>query len=250
MPEGYIIGEGYVGKKFKELIQPNWIGTHRSAQPGCEVFDWLLRETWGNLKKAEYCLITCPLKEGSDLIFAEFAEYVRNQFENVIILSSTSVFLEFGGTSNPVNEESVLNLNSHQVKREQVLMRNGAVVLNLAGIYGINRSPVSWLLSQKIHPNKLFVNVIHVEDVVKIVDRIFKKKLEKERFIVSDGKAHYWETIINFCKEKNILSPEFKRTGTQDPKNRYITNRKLLKALPSDYEFVNLYTFIENTAII
>ena len=245
--EGFIIGEGYVGKKFKE-IQPNWVGTHCTDQPGCVKFDWLLRDTWSNLQKSDFCLLTCSLKEGSDLVFSEFSDFLLETFEQVIVLGSTSAFLEYGSLANPVNEESVLHLNSPQVRREQFLLKNGATIFNLTGIYGPMRSPVTWLKHQRVNPSKMSVNLIHVDDIVKIIDRFFKKGIDKERVILNDGEVHLWTNIIDFCKQKSLLPPDFKRTGSRDPQNRYVSNKKLLKLLPSDYQFTNLYHFLESEA--
>ncbi|MEM7182380.1 MAG: hypothetical protein AAF518_15810 [Spirochaetota bacterium] len=245
-PEGYIIGEGYVGSYFKNSHR-EWIGTHREVHSNDKtvIFDTMVRKTWKNLSQANCCLITCPLREGSDFVFKELLHFLKEHFSMIVLLSSTSVFLEKGSQQISINEESVLDPTKTQVKREEQLLSIGASVLTLSGIYGLNRSPLTWLQKNLVSNNKLFVNLIHVEDIVEIITRVFQKKIQGERYIVSDGQKHYWETIIEFCKEKGMLAPEFQRTKQKEPIHRYLSNKKLLKILPSDFTFQNLYQFLE-----
>ncbi|MCB1159811.1 MAG: hypothetical protein H7A25_20985 [Leptospiraceae bacterium] len=243
-PEGYVLGDGYVGSAFRQT-QKGWLGTHRQKTEDSIIFDWLLKDTWQNLGPAKDCLITCPLREGSNYIFNDFLHFLNHNFEHIVVISSISIYLEYGTPYNPVNEESVLDYNSHQLQREQALMKSGAVVLNCSGIYGPGKNPIDWLRKQLVSPQKTHVNLIHVDDLAKIIDRVFKKNFEKERFIVSDGISHNWEELIKFAKEKGFLPESFQREGKKGRQDRFISNKKLLKHLPSDFEFSNLYEYLE-----
>lgn len=242
---GLILGAGYVGSRFL-ASHPDWGSTHTTHVEGSIQFNWLLRKTWSNLYKAESCITAFPFKEGSDSLFREFEDFLFKNFQNVIILSSIGSFIEYGTLQNPIDEESILNLQQNQVKREQSLFKNGAIVLNLAGVYGIDRSPLNWLKNEKIQSNKIYVNLIHVDDIVNIIDRIIKKGMSKERYIVSDGISYQWEDIIQFCKDNQFLESSYIRKKRGDKQDRFLSTKKLLKILPNDYIFQNLYQFLKD----
>ena len=234
---GIILGQGYVGGFFKESF-PTWDGTSRSGGKGKIKFDWLDESTWKNLPSRTNCLITFNMSEGDEYLFCKFKEFCFNRFNKIIALGSTSAFVNGNSPEKPLSESSTLNIDNIRVYRENLFQSDGAMVLRLTGIYGPNRSPVTWLKKQLVSAKKKHVNLIHVHDIIWIMAWFFRNFEQGKSYILSDGEEHRWDDIIKWGKENGQLESSFKLVKESSKRPvKYISNKSLKNTLPQDFTF-------------
>lgn len=227
-----VLGKGYVGSAFCERF-PDTVGTRRKVtRKETPSFDLENSATWKNLPKSDTVVWTFPATPLNKV--QEFYESKLSDCQNLIVLGSTSRYV-VKRQKQRIDENSEIDTNILRVQGEEYLKSKGATILALAGIYGPDRDPVNWLYKGLIKNPKKMLNLIHLEDIINIIDYFIKNPSPGETYNLADGEAKSWQEI----GEKagfHFRMPEERELS------KIITNQKIKELLPEDYKFRDLYT--------
>ncbi|NBW82386.1 hypothetical protein EBR21_11590 [bacterium] len=238
-----ILGAGYVGKSLCEFLAAtcdvrlatrsgNSGGKGTLSSPLC--FELQRRETWSSVDSAEAVVWTFPAAstEADVALAVEFCSTLRERKISVLVLASTSCFV----VANPhalVDESFELDLTQVRVRAEEALRHKGCFILALAGIYGPGRDPCSWLRRGLIKSGGNFINLIHRDDINKMVFNWIMNPVEGVRINASDGRHRLWSELLDQLKTQGMIERECNPFLVQEPQpgSKRIDNRLLLKEL-------------------
>lgn len=221
-----VLGMGFVGEWFCKthtLSQatsrnPSGIKSSKLAS-GQQLIEFQLsrRETWKNIPAISNVLWTFPAASDPEEVncAVEFFSTVLLG-RNVLVLGSTSAYESFH-SDEKITEESKLKMEDPRVKAEENIRQLGASVLHLAGIFGENRDPLSWVQRGMIKNGASYVNLIHVRDILRTAEAWFKNPLASERLNLSNGKPKRWNQIVEELKVMKELSLDFKLPESWPP---------------------------------
>ena len=227
-----VLGKGYVGKTYCEKY-PDAIGTRRKVtHKDTPSFDLENPATWKNLPKAETIIWTFPATPLEKV--QKFYEEKLQDCKNLIVLGSTSRYI-IKRQKQRIDEDSPIDTSILRVQGEEFLKQQGATILALAGIYGPDRDPVNWLYKGLIRNPKKMLNLIHLDDIISILDHFVHSPTKGETFNLSDGEAKSWMEI----GEKAGF--HFRMPGEREL-SKIIINKKIKDRLPKDYKFKELYS--------
>ncbi len=237
-----LLGCGFVGiHLLKELEKQNFqvFPTSRDpdknqflkSHPNKIRFDINEPLTYQNIPDNCEIIWLFPAKPLAKVI--EFYNFIAAKSKIRIVLGTTSSYLAKSGI---IDESSELDLTKARVQGENFLLSKGAVILALSGIYNKERHPFSWLNKGLIKNSNKSVNLIHINDISKIILEIMASELSQERFNVSDGVKYWWKDIWKTGNEKGYVfagcPPE------SEAEDRLISNNKL-RILLGNYKFEN-----------
>ncbi|MEN9825209.1 MAG: hypothetical protein RI953_954 [Pseudomonadota bacterium] len=238
-----ILGAGYVGKSLCEVLAATFdvrLATRSGSSSGdgsvfaplC--FELQRRETWSSVGSADAVVWTFPaaLNDVDIALAVEFCSTLRDKNIPVLVLASTSCFV----VSDPqtlVDESFGLDLTQVRVRAEEELRRKGCCILALSGIYGPGRDPSSWLRRGLIKSGGNFINLIHRDDVNKIVFNWIEKPVGGLRINASDGRHRLWSELLEQLKKHGMIEPELNPFSNLDANasSKRIDNRLLMKEL-------------------
>lgn len=202
-----ILGAGYVGRALLARF-PHADATHRqrSAAPRTHVFDLDEPQSWGNPPLAgRHVIWTFPAAPLARV--RQFHEARLQQAAGLIVLGSTSAYrlaLSDEDAVATIDESAALDLDQPRVQGEEWLRGQGAMVLQLAGIFGPGREPVDWLRSGRIQDGAKLVNLIHVDDILSVIAHLLAQPMPGRRLNVANGEPLAWRE----------LAAKFQRLGT------------------------------------
>ena len=230
-----ILGRGHVGKALHKANE-NFLFTNRKkSHPGQIAFDLENRTTWKNIPKVENIVWTFPAKPLE--LVQEFYEERLSNVKNLLVLASTSCYIN-KRQKEKVDENTPINTDIIRVKGEEFLRSKGAVILCLAGIYDEDRNPLNWLRKNLIRNPKKVVNLVHTDDIVKIIEHFLKHPTPGERFNVCDGFPRTWQEI------GDRIGFEFRMEGEREV-SKLLNNDKIKAVLPKDFKFRPLFDLWE-----
>jgi len=252
-----IVGSGYTGRYLAKALTKasrRFFATSRDPNRHLAMlaettrlhFDLQRPETWINIPSEAdivWCFPAMPL----DLV-GPCAEALKAGERRLVVLGSTSAYDtgELHHYPPPwLDETAPIDLSRPRVQGEEYLRKEqGAIVLRVAGIYGPDRNPLSWIKAGKVGPSRRFVNLIHVEDLADICLLALEKGGRGEVYNVSDGAPRTWEDIcVAACDRWGVSSPA--GTLAQEPGKR-IDTRKLRDRLPIRLRHLDLYESLES----
>jgi len=252
-----ILGTGYTGRRLiARLSQASapFFATSRDPDRHLAMlpettrlhFDLQRPETWINIPidaDIVWCFPAMPL----DLV-GPCAEALKARERRLVVLGSTSAYDTGESHHYPppwLDETAPIDLSRPRVQGEEYLRKKqGAIVLRVAGIYGPDRNPLSWIKAGKVGPSRRFVNLIHVEDLADICLLALEKGGRGEVYNVSDGAPRTWEDICIAARDRwGVSSPA--GTLTHEPGKR-IDTRKLCEALHVQFRHPDLYESLES----
>ena len=115
--------------------------------------------------------------------------------KKVIFISSTSVYPNLNQVMNEDNE----TLDTPLFQIEELFRNNQkfeTTIIRFAGLFGNNRNPGNWFKNGRRIPNpEGFVNMIHQDDCIAIIEEIIKQ--------------NYWNTTFNACSNHHPTRREF-----------------------------------------
>lgn len=159
----------------------------------------------------------------------------KSNVTNVIFISSTSVYPSL----NKEMTEEDDTVHSPLAEIENLFRNNEnfqTTILRFAGLFGGNRQPVNWFVDRKIPHPKGYVNMIHREDCIAIIQQIIKQNVFGEVF---NACANHHPTredfYINARKSLGKPIPEFDDSKLLEYK--IISSEKLQKVL--NYQFIH-----------
>ena len=119
-----------------------------------------------------------------------------------------------------------------RTRTEEALRKRGACILQLAGIFGPERDPVSWYQRGLIRTGLAYLNLIHLRDIVSITQRILEiQHVAGERFNLSNGDPKTHLEIVENLKKAGRLPPEFSIPAIQKVGSKKVSNEKIKKLL-------------------
>jgi nucleoside-diphosphate-sugar epimerase len=181
----------------------------------------------------------------------------------LIYISSTSVYGQQDGSwidedspCEPVTESGRICLEAEQLLECHRLGAR-ACILRLAGIYGPDRIPRREALAR---PEPLavssdaYLNLIHVDDAVTVIDAVARHAAPATRYLVADGhpviRADFYAHLAALC---GLSAPRFTapadegRASARGATNKRASNRRLLAQLKPN---LNYPTYREGLAAV
>ena len=167
------------------------------------------------------------------------ASIEKSSIQKVVFISSTSVY---SNSASPITEESEV-ISSPLVEIEKLFQNNSkfnTTVIRFGGLIGYDRKPGNFhSVGKKIDNPDGFVNMIHRDDCIQIIEQIITKNI--------------WGEVLNACADTHPIrrdfyskaaiilgriTPEFNENGITQTK--VISSSKLKKLLFFDFRFPNL----------
>ncbi|MFZ9594864.1 MAG: hypothetical protein ACO3A2_02175 [Bdellovibrionia bacterium] len=220
-----ILGGGYVGSRVAEKY-PEARVTHRND------FDLRKRSTWsaellrvppGSSVLWTFPAAADPLDEALALEF--FETHLKSC--QVLILGTTSAY-RVSVLDEWITEESELNWDQPRTRAEEKLRQKGACILHLAGIFGPARDPLTWYQKGWIQAGLSDLNLIHVEDVVRVVGLLFANpQIASQRFNLSNGQPKTHLQIIQELKDLGKLDSSFSLPAVKKQDSKRIDPSKI-----------------------
>jgi nucleoside-diphosphate-sugar epimerase len=218
---------------FATSREPNK-NLHRIAPEQRIQFDLTQQNTWAHIPhKADllWCFPATPLA-----FVTQFAATAQASARRLVVLGSTSAYdIDRSATYPPpwIDETAPIDLSKPRVQGEEFLRTHcGAIVLRVAGIYGLGRNPLDWIAGGRVGPSRKFVNLVHVEDLATTCLAALRRGVPGTIYNVSDGTPRTWEEICKTAKRRwNIHS--LTEAGTSAPGKR-LSNQRLQELLSSD----------------
>lgn len=148
-----------------------------------------LHKNSSKLLQTQILVIAIPPQEPT--IIKQFISALQNsQVEKVIFISSTSVYPlnnQIATESSEVKKDSKLHIV------EELLVQNtafSATIVRFGGLFGTDRNPVNFIRPGRVLQNpEGFVNLIHQEDCINIIEKIIQKGI--------------WNETLNACADNH-----------------------------------------------
>ena len=252
-----VLGSGYTGRVLHRMAtSQGWTVHATSRNPlnnlaglpseQCLRFDLEQPSTWLNLPaKADliWCFPATPLEQ-----VQAFARTLNAPPRRMVILGSTSAYevSDHSAEYPPpwIDESAPIDLSKPRVQGEEYLRKHhGAIVLRVAGIYGLERNPLDWIRQGRIGPSRKYVNLIHVEDLAAICLAAIEKGKPGETYNVSDGTPYLWSQICATAQQRWGVAPAAAKEDGSSGKR--ISNAKLLADLGYTLRHPDLYKALD-----
>lgn len=163
----------------------------------------------------------------------------KSSIKKVIFISSTSVY---GNFNEMVTEES--ETLPCALATIEMLFKNSThfetTIIRFAGLFGYNRKPGNFFKDgQKISNPNGFVNMIHQDDCIQLIEKVIEKNAWNQIF---NGCADTHPTRRDFYTKTTLdirlESPEFEEIG--ELQQKIISNKKSKELLGFEYKFGDL----------
>jgi hypothetical protein len=225
-----ILGLGYCGSKWFEELSSNYknmevLGQSRSCQLAthkCDLEELSEYEMSEMLNSCDVWWLTSDVSKYSERAFDRMEKVLSRK--PGVVLGTSSEFLEnedsLKKNLGEVSIHSRVNLKSTRTLRQNKLLKEGSCVLHLAGIWGENRDPLNWLKKDLISKDRLGVNLIHENDILKVLIGISNNfdDFKAQREILVDSQSYTWVNIISSGIKKGMLAAGFKRKSLSEAK--------------------------------
>ena len=190
---------------------------------------------------SEILIITVPPKN-IDYIKKLIHQIKKSNTKKVLFVSSTSVYKNL----NRIVTEETSTKNCLLKSIEQLFTENKktkSTIIRFGGLFGYNRKPENFIpLDKKIENPEGYVNLIHRDDCIRIIEQIVLKDI--------------WGELFNACTDSHPKRREFYikenlKSGRKTPKfnenslNNYkiISSEKLKSILDFSFEYSDLMSY-------
>ena len=234
-----VLGSGYTGRVVHRMGTPQGktvYATSRNpmtnlvgipSEQGLR-FDLEQPSTWLSIPIGAdliWCFPATPLEQ-----VQAFARSLDTTARRIIVLGSTSAYeVPDHSVEDPppwLDESAPIDLTKPRVQGEEFLRTNcGAMVLRVAGIYGLGRNPLDWIRQGRVSPSRKYVNLIHVEDLAAICLLALENGKPGEAYNVSDGQPYIWNEICITAQQRWGVAAAAPTEGRTSGKR--ISNAKL-----------------------
>lgn len=223
-----IFGHGYTGSRLSRVLPESLSTELPELCKGDNIpFDFNDERTWLNLPEFDRAVIT--FKMCDEVRAQKFARLLRNK--KIVLLSSAKNIANVA-PDQLISEQNPL-ADIARVKAEAPFELS-AIILYLGLILGEKRTPKKWLSEKRIKNGNKFVNMIHVDDLCRIIKYFLTKELPPDKYLVSDGAAKKWHEIARPLGYE-LHSYE---TGLE---SRVFDTKKLRSILPENFRFTQSY---------
>jgi nucleoside-diphosphate-sugar epimerase len=205
-------------------------------------FDLEQPSTWENIPAGAdliWCFPATPLDQ-----VQAFARTIDAPARRMVVLGSTSAYeaSDHSAEYPPpwIDESAPIDLTKPRVQGEEYLREHhGAIVVRVAGIYGLGRNPLAWIRQGRVSPSRKYVNLIHAEDLAAICLLALEKGKPGEVYNVSDGTPRTWKDICVAAQQRwGVAAAEGKMDGSP---GKRISNAKLRAELGYTLRLPDLY---------
>ncbi len=165
-----------------------------------------------------------------------------SNIKKVIYISSTGIYPFTNGT---ITEESLIK-DGTVAQKEQLFTENKnftTTVIRFGGLFGGERKPGNFFPDGATIKNPDgFINLIHLDDCIGIIERILEKEI--------------WGEVYNACtdshpKRRDFYSHEMMKLGRKEPtfdeetpsQYKIISNEKLKKQLNYNFKYPDLMSY-------
>lgn len=183
-------------------------------------------------------ILICNITSKSLRGFAELIAYIeRSPVSNVLFVSSTSVYPNVNKT---VTESDRLESPTHPLVNIENLFNDSkqfdTTILRFGGLIGYRRNPANFFRpGRPMRDPEAYVNLIHRDDCIHIIDRIIEQGAWGEVFnACADSHPRKLDFYTRVCAQVDRSAPEL----ANDLANGFkiVSNEKLKKRL--DYRFI------------
>ena len=185
--QGYTVKGSTTSEEKLELLEMNNIEPYLVDISDFEAYDSFLN--------SDILIVAITSKDINDFerLIAQIEE---SSIQKVIFISSTSVYDKLNKV---VTEEDAVIEDNPLVKIENLFRENTffeTTIIRFAGLFGDERHPANWFKNgNKIPQPKGFVNMIHKEDCIEIIQEIIAQDC--------------WNTTFNACSNHHPTRREF-----------------------------------------
>ena len=225
--EGYAVKGSTTSEEKLELLEMNGIEPYIVDISDFEEYDSFLN--------SDILIIAITSKDvdGFENLIAQIQE---SSIQKVIFISSTSVY----GKLNKVmtEEDAVLKLPLTEIEnlfRENTFFET--TIIRFSGLFGDERQPANWFKNgKKIPQPKGFVNMIHKDDCIEIIQEIIAQNCWNETFNACSNHHPTRREFYTLAKLNNDFEvPKFEENEVYEWK--IISSKKVQNVL--DYTFIH-----------
>lgn len=193
-------------------------------------------------------------KDGQVHLFTEKVRHIRSYIDtykipNVIFISSTSVYPD---KMSIVHEEDAIAPTKHSgqilLQSEQLLQAGRSynlTILRLAGLIGLDRNPVRFIEKGNDPKNaNVPMNLIHIDDVIGVLDTIISHELWNETFNACGGvhptRQEFYKLAANLTGK-----PEPKFSSEAPSAYKLISSNKFLTLSGYQFKYNNPLDYVK-----
>jgi nucleoside-diphosphate-sugar epimerase len=165
----------------------------------------------------------------------------------VVFISSTSVYADLNKVMSEEDAGKGRPSDSGRLmlQAEQTLMERSefaTTVLRFGGLYGNDRHPARYLAGRTGLGNPEGpVNLVHLEDCIRITERILRKQIKNEVFnVVCDEHPNRKTYYTEMCRRLGLAKPQFSEPAADDAWKQ-VSNRKLKQELGYCFKYPTPY---------
>lgn len=229
-----LLGCGFTGSVVIPLLSERGhtvTATRRSPAPGYHRFDLNDPSSWDAAAGVDACILLFPAEPPARV--QQWIDQSGAGGKRIVVVGTTSSYLLIEG-SDRVTEENPLDLSVPRVEGEELLRKEGAVVLRSSGIYGRSggtiRNPLDWLRRGLIRDGTRFVNLIHVGDLARAIVAALDAPVAGKQFIISDGTPRRWDEIAEWARQHGLVDTRFSG-ATGERVSKRLSNAAMLREL-------------------
>ena len=272
-----VLGCGYLGLRVARLwkskgddvyaVTRSKINAEKFEKEGIipVIADITESHTVKELPKAETILFSVGMdRKKYDSVHDVYVNGLKNVLSGIkappsqlIYVSSTGVYGNFDGAwidenspTNPLRDGGKACLAAEEVLRD-CRFATKSCVLRFAGIYGPQRVPTKTLIQsqqwKKISSDG-YLNLVHVDDGARIIEKVAEKAVVQETFNVSDGNPPKRKDYYRFIAEQLGLSEipweetETLNRNARSGSNKRVSNKKLIAQFGNIFLYENFRT--------
>lgn len=200
-------------------------------------------ENFKNFLTANILIVSITNKNTTDFKRL-IAQLEKSTIQNIIFISSTSVYPNTNGTVTEITPTKDTPLT----KIENIFRSNtnfNTTIIRFGGLFGYNRKPGNFIKPDKqIENPEGFINLIHQDDCISIIEKIIA--------------TNCWNETLNACadshpKRKEFYTKEVLKIRNETPKineqspNDYkiVSNQKLKQLLGYEFMINDLINYSE-----
>ena len=172
----------------------------------------------------------------------------KSKIRKVVFVSSTSVY----PNTNGIVTEETQTKNSPLAQIEKLFIENSvfeSTVIRFGGLFGYDRKPGNFIkFHKKVDNPKGFINFIHRDDCVRIIEQIIVKNT--------------WNKILNACADSHPLRRDFylkevKKLGVtnlvfneqSESSFKIVSSQKLIDLLSYEFKYDDLMNYEKKVSI-
>jgi len=192
-----ILGHGYTGTELMRSQSEHAVATSRS-ESGLVRFDLADQSSWSNLPRASRTAWLFPAVPLAQV--KRFHQQCGSRLGRLVVVGTTGA-LQIDRPHQWVDSGTGLSSDLARVEGERYLLRQGAILILAAGIYGPGRNPIDWVRRGWVGPSERFVNFIHVSDLVGIIHAALERGRPGQTYLAADGRPHRWRELCQHWHE-------------------------------------------------